>query len=339
MALRVAINGLGRIGRCLVRLLHRMGPDGPLELVAANDLAQPSELAYLLSYDSTHGRFGASVELEGEGQPATLAIDGRQLPLYRRADAERLPWGEIGVDVVLECTGALKTRGAAAGHLTAGARRVLISAPSGDADAVIVPGVNDGDLDPAAHRVVSMASCTTNSLAPPLAALLTRFAIERASFTTVHAYTGNQNLLDGPHAKRRRGRAAALSIVPTSTGAASATVQVLPQLAGKLSGQALRVPTHDASATDLVAQLAAPTTVDEVHAALRQAADGPMRGVLRVDDDRIVSCDVIGDPHTAIVDAPSTTITDGSLLRLLIWYDNEWAYAARLLDLAPRLIG
>ncbi len=327
MTLRIGINGFGRIGRCLLKILHAR-PDA--EVVAINDLADKADLAYLLKYDSTHGWYPRTIQIEGD----VLRVDEQRIAMTACAEPRDVRWGERGTDVVVDCTGAFRARAKAALHLDAGARKVILSAPSEDCDATLVLGCNEASYDPARHHVVSMASCTTNSLAPVAKVLLERFGVDYLMFTTVHAYTSSQSLVDTPTRKRRRGRAAALSIVPTSTGAATATAAVLPALKGKVDGLALRVPVPDGSVTDITAMLMRKTTVHELHKVLEEAACGPMKGILRVNREEIVSRDVLGDPHSSIVDAPSTSVLDGRIAKILAWYDNEWGYAARLADLA-----
>lgn len=329
---RVGINGLGRIGRAVVRQIT-LRED--VDVAAVNDLSDPDELAYLLRYDSVHGRFGPV-----EHRNSSLIVRGKVIPVVSHDEPSAIPWRDVGVEVVIEATGAFRSRGAVAGHLEAGAERVIISAPSDDVDVTVVPGVNDEEYDPAHHRVVSLASCTTNSLAPVLKVLHEAFGVEHAVFTTIHAYTSSQSLVDGPARKRPRGRAAALSIVPTTSGAAQAAERVLPQLVGRISGIAMRVPVPDGSVTDLVAQLRREATAQEVNAALRSAATRPgLKGILGVSEDRLVSADIIGDPRSAVVDAANTQVSAGRILKMLAWYDNEWGYAARLVDFARYISG
>ncbi len=325
---KIGINGLGRVGRCALRAsLGR--PD--VRVVAVNDLAPLDELAYLLRYDSVHGRCAEPVRTEA----GRLVVGDGDIAVTSSADAGDLDWGAHGVDVVLECTGKLTRRADAAAHLQAGAPLVTISAPSKDADAAIVFGVNHASFEPSKHRVVSMASCTTNCIAPVAAALLDAFGIESLMMTTVHAYTISQPSVDTHAKKRRRGRAAAVNIIPTSTGAAVATAQILPALEGKIHGIALRVPVANGSVVDAVATLQRDATVDEVNEVLRNAARSEAgMGVLEVVDDELVSSDIIGDAHSAIVDASSTTMVGRRTVKVLAWYDNEWAYATRLLDFA-----
>lgn len=330
--IRIAINGFGRIGRCALK--HSIGRED-LEVVAINDLAAVDDLAYLLKYDSVHGWYPRKVESD----EASISVDGRRIAFSSERDAAALPWGDLGVDVVLECTGAFRKREDAAKHLVGGAKKVAISAPSEDADGMFVLGVNHEGYDPAAHHVVSMASCTTNCLAPIAKVLLERFGVEHLMMSTVHAYTSSQSLTDVPVRKRRRGRAAAQSIVPTSTGAAKATAVVIPELEGRCDGMAFRVPVPDGSVTDVTALLEADVTAEQVNEALREAAErAPLKGILRVTDEELVSCDILGDPHSSIVDAQSTMVLRDRVAKVVAWYDNEWGYSARLVDFAA-LVG
>lgn len=307
-----------------------------VEVVGINDLADLGDLAYLFEYDSVHGRAGVGVEV-GDG---AFTIDGRSIAFSQSRDPAAIGWGKLGVDVVIEATGVMTKREAAAGHLEGGAKRVLISAPGKGVDATFVMGVNHDQFDREVHAVVSNASCTTNCLAPVAKVLEDTFGIETLFMTTVHAYTISQGILDRPNRKdRRRGRAAAVSIIPTSTGAARATAEVIPSLAGKLDGMALRVPVPDGSITDIVVRLNRDATVDQVHEALRAAAGDSMAGVLRVSDDELVSADIVGDPHSSIVDARSSMQIGPRTLKLLSWYDNEWGYANRCVDMAAHLGG
>jgi glyceraldehyde 3-phosphate dehydrogenase len=306
-----------------------------IEIVAINDLAHIGDLTYLLKYDSVHGLFPGEVSHDDH----TILVGGRTIQFSSEKEAAKIPWGRAGVDVVIESTGAFRGRKDAAGHLQGGARKVLISAPSDDVDVTLVPGVNDGQYDPARHQILSMASCTTNSLAPVAKVLHEHFGIARLLITTVHAYTASQSIMDKPTRKRRRGRAGALSMIPTSTGAALATALVLPELAGKVDGMAIRVPVPDGSVTDIVAQLEHSTSANEINARLREAAARPpLQGILAVSDDELVSVDIIGNPHSSIVDAPSTMVLGSTMAKVLAWYDNEWGYACRLAELAGRLI-
>jgi glyceraldehyde 3-phosphate dehydrogenase len=331
MPCRIGINGFGRIGRMVLRRTLTL-PD--VEVVAVNDRAHLGDLAYLLKYDSVHGLFPGEVTHAEQ----TLHVNGTAIQFSSEMEPAKIPWGQAGVNVVIESTGALRGRKDAAGHLHAGARKVVISAPSDDVDVTIVPGVNDTQYDSTRHHVLSMASCTTNSLAPVAKVLQDRFGIVHLFITTVHAYTASQSILDKPTRHRRRGRAGALSMIPTTTGAAKATALVIPALAGKMDGMAIRVPVPDGSVTDIVAELATSTSVAEVNASLREAAQRPpLQGILAVSDDELVSVDIIGNPHSAIVDAPATMVLNGAMVKVLSWYDNEWGYACRLAELAGRL--
>ena len=326
--IRVGINGFGRIGRCALKQM--LDCDG-FRVVGINDVASISDLAYLLKYDSVHGWYRLRVEEDGRN----FHIDGHEIPFFSQTDPGDIPWGDVGADIVIEGTGAFRARDTASRHLKAGAKKVLISAPSADADGMFVYGVNTDAYDGSRHHVISTASCTTNCLAPVAQVLLNSFGVEHIMITTVHAYTSSQALMDTPRRKRRRGRSAALSIVPTTTGAAKATAKVLPELEGKVDGMALRVPVPDGSLTDIVAALKQDTTADEVNSVLLQAAsDGPLKGVLRVSDEALVSRDILGDPHSSIVDSESTMVLRGRVAKIFSWYDNEWGYSARLVDMA-----
>jgi glyceraldehyde 3-phosphate dehydrogenase len=332
MTIRVAINGFGRIGRCVVRALHEQGAD--LEVVAANDVAPVDQMAHLLRFDSVYGRFPGDVSAVDGG----VQVDDHVIRFLAEQEPKSLPWADLGIDVVIEATGRFRDRAAAAAHLDAGAPYVVVSAPCKGADATFVVGVNDDTFDPASDQVVSNASCTTNCLVPMVKVLDEAFGVERGLMTTVHAYTGDQMLVDGPHKDLRRARAAALNVVPTSTGAARATSLVLEQMAGRLDGTALRVPVADGSVTDLVATLRREASADEVNEAFRAAATaGSLAGVLDYSEEPIVSSDIVGSPASCVFDAP-LTLAVGDMVKVLGWYDNEWGYAHRLVDLA-RIIG
>ncbi|NNC74474.1 MAG: type I glyceraldehyde-3-phosphate dehydrogenase [Acidimicrobiia bacterium] len=328
--MKVAINGFGRIGRLFFRAAIKSGAG--FDIVAVNDLTDSETLAYLLQNDSVHGKFGGNVEVQGD----ELVVDGDRFKVFAERDPAQLPWGDLGVDVVLESTGFFRTREKAGLHLEGGAKHVVISAPSGDADVSIVLGVNDADLNPAEHKIISNASCTTNCVAPMAKVLHDNFGIVRGMFTTVHAYTSDQALQDAPHKDARRGRGAALNIVPTSTGAGSAVGKVLPELNGKLEAKALRVPVPDGSITDLVVETEKATDVDAVNAAFKEAAAGELDGILKYSEAPLVSTDIVGDPHSVIYDAPFT-MANGSLVKIFGWYDNEWGYSSRLVDLVKKL--
>ena len=332
MAVRVGINGFGRIGRNVFRAAMSRA-QGEVEIVAVNDLTDAKTLAYLLAYDSVFGRYPGTVDHEGDA----IIVDGTPIRVLAERDPGDLAWGDMGVDVVVESTGFFTARPDAAKHLDGGARKVIISAPASGPDLTIVLGVNDDQYDPATHHVVSNASCTTNCLAPVAKVLDDAFGLEQGFMTTCHAYTNDQRILDLPHSDLRRARAAALSIIPTSTGAARAIGEVLPHLKGRLDGIALRVPTPDGSVVDLVADLRDAPSADEINDALRAAANGPMKGILACCEDPMVSRDIIGDPHSSVVDT-ALTMTMGRQAKVIAWYDNEWGYSCRVVDLAQRLL-
>jgi len=327
MAVRIGINGFGRIGRCVLRSALALGK-GDLEFVAVNDLTDAQTLAHLLKYDSVHGRMDG-VSAKGE----SLIVQGKTLRVLAARDPATLPWKDLGVDIVIESTGFFTKRAAAAKHLEAGARKVIITAPATEPDATIALGVNQEIYDPAKHHVVSNASCTTNCLAPVAKVLLQEFGLKRGWMTTTHAYTNDQRILDLPHEDLRRARAAAISMIPTSTGAARAVGLVLPQLKGKLDGIAIRVPTPDVSVVDLVAEIERKASAEQINDAFRSASAGPLKGILEVCDEPLVSIDFHGNTHSSIVDAPNTKVLDGSLVKVLAWYDNEWGYANRVVGL------
>jgi glyceraldehyde 3-phosphate dehydrogenase len=332
MSYRVGINGFGRIGRAYVRCaLERGLLDNGLELVAVNDLWDAPTLAHLLANDSVFGGLHVNVETDGD----TIIVDGHHILVSRQRDAAKLDWGRYATDLVIESTGKLRKRDEAAAHLKAGARRVLLSAPGKGVDATLVPGVNDDWFDPVRHEVVSAASCTTNCVAPMVAVLHQAFGVERGYLTTVHAYTNDQQLIDAPHKDARRARAAAVNIIPTSTGAASAIGEVLPDLAGKLDGIAVRVPVEDGSLCDLTCQLATTATAADINAAFAAAAAGPLAGILRFTLAPIVSRDIVGDPASCVFDGALTQASSG-LATVFGWYDNEWGYTNRLVDLTLR---
>ena len=330
MTTRVGINGFGRIGRALVR---RSLDRDELEVVAVNDITDVRTLAHLLEFDSTYGKLPVTASYTED----SIVVDGRSIRALGLREPASIPWGELGADVVIEATGRFRSRDDAALHLKGGARKVLISAPGKDADLTVVMGINHGDYDPAVHDVISSASCTTNCVAPMAKVLHDAFGLVHGLMTTVHAYTGDQMLLDGPHKDLRRARSAAVSIVPTTTGAARTTGLVIPELAGRLDGVAVRVPVEDGSLTDLTAVLTRAVTADEVNDAFRQAASGPLAGIVRYSTDPLVSRDIIGDPASCVYDSGLTQAA-GSLVKVFGWYDNEWGYACRLADLAE-LVG
>jgi glyceraldehyde 3-phosphate dehydrogenase len=332
MGARVGINGFGRIGRNVFRAAA--GNDDGVDIVAVNDITDTATLAHLLAYDSIFGRYPGTVEADGD----VIRVDGAEVRVLAERDPASLPWGDLGVDVVIESTGLFTSRDTAAAHLAAGAKKVIISAPAKEPDLTVCIGVNDEEYDPERHDVISNASCTTNCLAPLAKVLLDGFGIEHGYMTTCHAYTNDQRILDLPHKDLRRARAAALSIIPTSTGAARAIGEVLPALKGKLDGIALRVPTPDGSVVDLTVQVERETTVDEVNAAFRAAAEsGPLQGILGYTEDPIVSRDVVGDSRSSLLDA-GLTMVSGTTVKLISWYDNEWAYSCRLAELAGRVL-
>jgi glyceraldehyde 3-phosphate dehydrogenase len=326
VTIRVGINGFGRIGRNYFRALLEQGAD--IEIVAVNDLGDTATTAHLLKYDTILGRLKAEVSHTAD----TITVDGHTIKVLSERNPADIPWGELGVDIVIESTGIFTKKEDAEKHITGGAKKVIISAPAKNEDLTVVMGVNHEQYDAEAHTIISNASCTTNCLAPMAKAIHDAFTIERGLMTTIHAYTQDQNLQDGPHKDLRRARAAALNIVPTSTGAAKAIGLVLPELKGKLDGYALRVPIPTGSATDLTVNLSRETTVDEVNAAVKAAAEGPMQGYLRYTEDEIVSSDIVTDPASCIFDAGLTKVS-GNQVKVVGWYDNEWGYSNRLVDL------
>ncbi len=327
---KVAINGFGRIGRLVFRSADQRDD---LDIVAINDITDPKTLAYLLKYDSVHGRFNGDVEA-GDG---SIVVNGREIRVYSERDPENLPWKSLGVDIAVESTGIFRMRDGISKHLRAGANKVLLSVPAKDAiDATVVLGVNDETLKPE-HKIVSNASCTTNCLAPVAKVLHETFGIRHGLITTIHAYTNDQRILDLPHKDLRRARAAALSMIPTTTGAAKAVGKVIPELDGKLNGMAVRVPTADGSMVDFVAALETEVSVEDVNKAFRRYADGPMKGILAYCEDPIVSADIVGDPHSSIFDSLSTMVLGKNMVKVVSWYDNEWGYASRMVDLLIRM--
>jgi glyceraldehyde 3-phosphate dehydrogenase len=327
MAVRVGINGFGRIGRLAFRAC--MGAKD-LEIVAVNDITDAATLAYLLAHDSVHGALATDVQ-HGQG---SLTVGGKEVRVIAERDPANLPWKELGVDIVFESTGLFADRQKAAKHLDAGAKKVIISAPAKGVDLTVCYGVNHTTYDPARHHVISNASCTTNCLSPVAKVLHETFGIRRGLMTTIHSYTNDQRILDLPHTDLRRARAAALSMIPTTTGAARAVGLVLPELQGKLDGMAIRVPTPNVSVVDLVAELDKQTSAEEINAAMKQAADGPLKGILAYIDTPLVSIDFNGNPHSSIFDAPLTSVVDGNFVKVLSWYDNEWGFSNRMRDVA-----
>jgi glyceraldehyde 3-phosphate dehydrogenase len=334
MAVKVGINGFGRIGRNVFRAAKAAGAD--IDFVAVNDLTDPGTLANLLRYDSILGRFPGDVSVDGD----VISADGDELKVLSERDPAALPWGDLGADVVIESTGFFTARADAAKHLEAGARKVIISAPAKEPDVTVALGVNfDSAYDPESHDIISNASCTTNCLAPLAKVLHEAFGIEQGLMTTIHAYTADQRLQDMPHSDPRRSRAAALNLIPTTTGAAKAVGLVLPELNGKLNGFSMRAPVPVGSAVDLVFTTPDPLEVDQINAALKTAAEGPMKGILAYTEDPIVSTDIVGDPHSSIVDAGGTmVIGDGRLAKTIAWYDNEWGYSNRCVELAAKVL-
>ena len=326
MAIKVGINGFGRIGRNAFRAAM-VNPD--VEIIAVNDLTDAETLAHLLKYDSIHGKLNAEVKVEND----SILVNGKPIKVLAERDPAALPWGTLGVQVVVESTGRFTDADKAAAHIKAGAKKVIISAPAKGEDLTIVMGVNEEKYDPAKHNILSNASCTTNCLAPMAKIVHETFGIKHGMMTTVHSYTNDQQILDLPHKDLRRARAAGLSIIPTTTGAAKAVALVLPELKGKLNGFALRVPTPNVSITDLVAEMEKPVTAEEVNAALKAAANGPLKGILEYCDEPLVSKDFNGNAHSCIIDALSTMVVDGTQLKVIGWYDNEWGYSNRVIDL------
>src|SRR6476660_3503484 len=337
MAIRVGINGFGRIGRQVLRAAKEASGSGgasALDFIAVNDLTDTKTLAHLFKYDSIHGTYGGDVSTDG----TCLTVDGDEIRVLTHKDPAELPWRELGVDIVLESTGRFTDSEKAGKHIAQGAKKVLISAPAKGEDITIVMGVNSDRYDSAKHHIVSNASCTTNCLAPMVKVVRDNFGFVHGSMVTIHSYTNDQNILDLPHKDLRRARAAALSIIPTTTGAAKATSLVIPELKGKIDGIALRVPTPDVSFTDLAVVVDKPVTTEQVNAAFRAAADGPLSGILEYTEEELVSSDFIGNPHSCILDSKSTNVIDGLLIKVSGWYDNEWGYASRCVDLL-RYIG
>jgi glyceraldehyde 3-phosphate dehydrogenase len=331
MGTRVAINGFGRIGRCFLRASKGYRE---FEVVAINDLTDAKTLAHLLKYDSVHGIFAADIKT-GEG---SITVDGREIKILAMTEPEKLPWKDLGVDIVIESTGRFTDKPSASKHLNAGAKWVIISAPAKEPDMTVCMGVNEETLDPKNHRVISNASCTTNCLAPVAKVIHNEFKIIKGLMTTIHSYTNDQRILDLPHKDLRRARAAAMNMIPTTTGAAKAVGLVLPELKGKLNGLAIRVPTPNVSVVDLVVEVSKEVTVEEVNGALKKAAEGPMKGILQYSEEPLVSIDLNGNNHSAIVDSKLTMVLEGRMVKVLAWYDNEWGYSSRIRDLILYLI-
>jgi glyceraldehyde 3-phosphate dehydrogenase len=332
MAVKVGINGFGRIGRNLFRAAYEAGSD--LEFIAVNDLIDAEMIAHLLKYDSILGRFPGEVEVAGDG----VKVDGAELKVLNEKDPAALPWGDLGVEVVIESTGLFTKREGAQKHLDAGAKKVIISAPATDPDITVVLGVNFDSYDPEKHDIISNASCTTNCLAPVAKVLHDTIGIERGLMTTIHAYTADQRLQDMPHKDFRRARAAAVNLIPTSTGAAKAIGLVLPDLQGKLNGISVRAPVPTGSLVDLVCDVSRETSVDEINAAMKEAADGPLNGILEYTEDPLVSTDVVTDPHSSVFDSEQTTVLEGKFVKVFSWYDNEWGYSNRCVELAEKVL-
>jgi len=331
MSVKVGINGFGRIGRNVLRAAMERSAD--LDVVAVNDITSAATLAHLFKYDSVFGRYPGTVSADTD----SIIVDGKPVQVLSERDPHRLPWGDLRVDVVIESTGLFTDAANARAHLDAGASKVIISAPAKGEDITVCMGVNESAYNPAEHHIISNASCTTNCLAPVAKVLQDSFGIETGFMTTVHAYTSDQVLLDAPHKDLRRARAAALSIIPTTTGAAKAVSLVLPELKGKFHGIALRVPVSDVSLVDLTATLSKTATVDDINAEMREAADGTLRGILAVSDEPLVSADFLHDSHSSIFDAPSTMTLGERMVKVLSWYDNEWGYSCRVVDLAGHI--
>ncbi len=334
MAIKVGINGFGRIGRNIMRAALENG-ERDIDFVAVNDITSPETLAHLFKYDSVLGNLSDEVAVDGDG----LRVGERRFKVLSERDPAALPWGELGVDIVVESTGLFTKRDDAAKHLAAGAKTVVISAPAKGPDLTLVLGVNDDKYDPARHKIISNASCTTNCLAPVAKVLHESFGLRRGWMTTVHSYTNDQKLLDLPHKDLRRARAAGVSMIPTTTGAAVAVGQVLPELQGRLDGIAMRVPTPNVSVVDLVAEVDRKASAEEVNAAFGAAADGPLAGILQLSEEPLVSIDFKGNPHSSIVDASYTKVMEGDFVKVLSWYDNEWGYSSRCVDLVKLIAG
>jgi glyceraldehyde 3-phosphate dehydrogenase len=333
MAKKIAINGFGRIGRCVHRILA-MSDNHVLELAAINDITSPKTLAHMLKYDSVHRIFPGTVE----ARENSIVVNGKDIPIYAEKDPANLPWTKLGVELVMECTGLFTTKETAGKHLTAGASQVIISAPAKEIDGTFVYGINHETYDRAKHQVVSNASCTTNCLAPVAKVISDTFGIVDAQMTTIHSYTNDQRILDQPHKDLRRARAGALSMIPTTTGAARAVGLVLPELKGKIDGLAIRVPTANVSVVELTANVKKATSADEINAALKAAANGPLQHILQYTNEELVSIDFLGNPHSAIVDSKLTQVLNGTSIKVFAWYDNEWGYSNRMIDLASYMV-
>lgn len=331
MSYKVAINGFGRIGRNFFRTSQEQTD---FEIIAINDITSAATLAHLLKYDSVFGKFDKEIKVLENA----IVVDGKEIKVYAERDPEKLPWAELGIDLVVEATGIFRKRDGATKHLTAGAKKVLISAPATDPDVTIVMGVNDGDYDHANHHIISNASCTTNCVAPVAKVLHDNFNILRGNMTTIHSYTNDQRILDLPHKDLRRARAAAMNIIPTTTGAAKAIGLVIPDLKGKISGSAVRVPTPDGSLVDLVVELEKPTTLEELQRVFKEADAGALNGILEYSEEPLVSSDIIGNDHSTIVDSEFITLISEKMVKILAWYDNEWGYSCRVRDLIRMIV-
>ncbi len=332
MGVRVGINGFGRIGR----LVLRAGINDPdLEFMAINDITDAETLAYLFKYDSIHGRFKGDIKTDGDG----LEIDGKKIKIYAERDPANIPWDKHNVDIVVESTGIFKKREQVEKHLKGSVKKVLISAPAKGHDGTFVRGVNFDQYDAAKHNIICIGSCTTNCLAPVVKVLHDNFKIVKAFMTTIHAYTNDQKILDLPHSDHRRARAAALSMIPTTTGAAKAIAEVIPEMKGRIDGLAVRVPTPDGSLVDFVAELETDVTIEQINAEMKKAAEGSMKGVLEYTEESIVSIDVVGNPHSSIFDAQMTMVTGGKMIKVFSWYDNEWAFSCRMVEMLKMMMG
>lgn len=327
MAIKVGINGFGRIGRQVLRAAKEQG--APIDFVAINDLTDTKTLAHLFKHDSVHGTFAGTVTFDD----ASITVNGDKIRIFKEKDPANLPWNDLGVEIVLESTGKFTDRDGATKHLTGGAKKVIISAPGKNEDITVVLGVNHDKYDAAKHHIISNASCTTNCLAPMVKTIRDTFGFRHASMVTVHAYTNDQNILDLPHKDLRRARAAALSIIPTTTGAAKATSLVIPEVKGKIDGIAIRVPTPDVSLTELTVEVEKPTSIAEVNAAFKAASEGALKGILQYVEEELVSMDFVGNPHSCILDSKCTNVIDGTMVKVSGWYDNEWGYSSRCVDL------
>ncbi|MEE9555244.1 MAG: type I glyceraldehyde-3-phosphate dehydrogenase [candidate division Zixibacteria bacterium] len=332
MGVRIGINGFGRIGR----LVLRAGINDPdLEFVAINDITDAKTLAYLFKYDSIHGRFKGDVTASDDG----FTIDGKKIKIYAERDPSDIPWDKHNIDIVVEATGIFRKREQANKHLKGSVKKVLISAPAKGHDGTFVKGVNFDQYDPVKHNVICIGSCTTNCLAPVVKVLHDNYKVAKAFMTTIHAYTNDQKILDLPHSDHRRARAAALSMIPTTTGAAKAIAEVIPEMKGRIDGLAIRVPTPDGSLVDLVAELETDVTIEQINAEMKKAADGPMKGVLEYTEESIVSIDVVGNPHSSVFDAQMTMVTGGKMVKVFSWYDNEWAFSCRMIEMLKMMMG